>query len=117
MSKVYTFTKVHVLSQEDLDDILDAALNFCSHWCDELSIKKLPEQETKYMSEMVTRGGTLQFKIDEPFEEGGKTTFVLTERRLVKGIQMTGYLDPFEIDGPMADEILQNALFGEVVYG
>lgn len=119
--KSYTLTVKKEFSQEDIDNILDSALNCCSFWCDEASVKKAPDEPTNYMSEMLTRGGELRFKIDEPYEEGGKKSFVLTESKFVKALekymQDNGTCDVEDFDGPMADSVLQIALFGSDIYG
>lgn len=120
--KNITVNTTREVTPEELDNILDAALNWCSYWCDELSVATQPKEPTKYMSEFITRGGTLRFKIDEPFDDSGQTNFVLTKAKFVKGLRAYGnnHKIPFnfdDYDGPEADAVLQLALFKEVVYG
>lgn len=105
------------ITQQQLDDIIDSAVNYCSHWCDYADIDKKPKIKTDYMSEVVTRGGTLKFVIDESWIAGGKTEFVLTEKKMLKAL--AEYADPNfdDFDGPISDCVLQIALFGEVIYG
>jgi len=105
------------VTQEDLDNIIDSAVAWCAYWCDLLEIGKRPMEDIKAMSEVVTRGGTLVFHIDEPFEDGGKKRFVLTAPKMVKALKKYGEFDFEDFDGPMSDSVLQIALFGEVVYG
>lgn len=112
------------VTQEELDNILDAALNACSDWCDLLEVSKAPTKMGPYktMSEMITRGGELTFHINYPFMEGGETKFVLTKAKFIKGLRQYGNNNavPFnfdDYDGPEADAVLQIALFGEIVYG
>lgn len=114
--KTYQLPITVKVTEEDLDNIVDAAINWCKYWCDLLEYGKIP-RDCDYMSEALSHGGTLVFHIDEPFEEGGATRFELTTDKLLKGLTETKKLDLDDIDGPKADEILQRALFGEVVYG
>ena len=116
MGKTYEIVVKQILTEEDLDDLLDAAIDYCSHWCDLLEYGKEPTSEVSAMSEALSHGGTLKFHIDEPLEDGGDTVFELTTEKLIKGIESYGVLDIENYDGPIADDILQRALFGEVVY-
>ena len=34
MGKVYEINVRQLLHEEDLDDLLDAAIDYCSYWCD-----------------------------------------------------------------------------------
>lgn len=105
------------ITDTQIDDVLDSALNWCGYWCEVLSIGVEPTEEVKYTSETITRGGTLLFTIDEPFKEGGKTEFELTLDKMLEGIAKYGEYDLDQFDGPMADAAIQTALFGEVIYG
>lgn len=118
----YTINTKTELTQEDLDNIVDAAVDFCSYWCDLLEIGTKPTEKITAMSEVVTRGGTLVFHIDEPFEEGGKKKFTLTALKMVAGLEnypkfANRQFNFEDYDGPEADAALQLALFSEVVYG
>lgn len=104
------------ITEEDLDAIVDSAINWCHYWCDLLEYGVEPK-DCKFMSEALSHGGTLVFSIDEPFEEGGETKFELTTEKLLKGLAEYGEYDWENFDGPMADAAVQQALFGEVVYG
>ena len=117
MGKVYEINVRQLLHEEDLDDLVDAAVNYCGYWCDEMKYGKEPEVNGGAMSQALGVGGTIVFCIDEPFEDGGETEFELTTEKLIKGIESYGGLDVENYDGPIADDILQRALFGEVVYG
>lgn len=114
--KTFTINRTVELTEEDLDNIVDSAVNWCSYWCDLLEHGVEPTSEVTAMSEALSHGGTLVFHIDEPFEEGGETKFELTTDKLIKGIEFFDQYDLEDVDGPMADSILQQALFGEVVY-
>lgn len=106
-----------ILTDEDLDCIVDSAVNYCGYWCDEMEFGKEPKPSVPAMSHALSYDGTLVFSIDEPFEEGGETSFELTTEKLIKGIESYGGIDLDSYDGPIADDILQRALFGEVIYG
>lgn len=115
--KEYTIEVEFKVSQQDVDNILDSAINWCSYWCDEMVVSKKPDEKIEFQSEIITRGGELTFKIDEEYENGGGTKFVLTLDKFLKGIKDYGEFDFDGFDGPMSDCVLQHALFGEVVYG
>lgn len=113
----FTIKSTTKVTQEDLDNIIDSAVAWCSYWCDLMEIGKKPTEKITAMSEVITRGGTLVFHIDEPYETGGKTKFTLTAPKMVKALEKYGEFDFEDFDGPMSDAVLQIALFGEIVYG
>lgn len=118
------------LTQQDIDDIMVAALEGgINYWCSEASVeggKYLGE----YASEQISRGGTLLLY---DFEEEAYRKLDL--EKLLNGFKLwveSGgdqygavqgeaggaiVVDCGEIDAGCADEIVQYALFGEVVYG
>ena len=114
--KTYKIPANVEITEEQLDNIVDAAVNYCSYWCDLLEYGKEPKN-CKYMSEALSHGGTLVFNIDEPYEKGGETKFELTTEKLLGGIVGHGDFDFENFDGPISDAVVQQALFGEVVYG
>lgn len=114
---IYTIPVELEITDEVLNDIVDAAINGCSHWCDLLEYGQKPTEKVSAMSEALSHGGTLVFHIDEPFEDGGKTKFTLTTEKLLKGIADYGNYDFENYDSEIADAVLQESLFGEVVYG
>ncbi len=104
------------ISDEEIDNIVDSAINWCSYWCDLLEYGTEPTGVTA-MSEALSHGGTLVFHIDEPYEEGGETRFELTTEKMLAGLAKYGDINFEDYDGPMSDEAVQTALFGEVIYG
>lgn len=114
--KDFTIKSTTKVTQEDLDNIIDSAIAMCSYWCDEMIVTKDATEPITALSEIPTRGGELTFRIDEPFEEGGKKRFKLTIPKLVKALEKYGEFDFEDFDGPMSDAVLQIALFGEIVY-
>ncbi len=115
MKKYKIPANIHITEQE-LDDIVDSAINWCHYWCELLEYGKEPK-DCKFMSEALSHGGTLVFHIDEPLEEDGETKFELTAEKLLKGIVEYGEFDLENFDGPTSNAVVQQALFGEVVYG
>lgn len=105
------------VTEEQLDDIVDSAINYCSYWCSLLEYGKRPTSKVSAMSEALSHGGTLVFNIDEPFVVGGETKFELTTNKLLKGLEQYGSFDFDTFDGPMSDAAVQQALFGKVIYG
>ena len=113
------------LTQQDIDDIMVAALEGgINYWCDEAAVEG-GEYLGKYASDQISRGGTLLLhdtdedayrKLDlEKFLKGFKLW-------LENGGDQYGAVQGHEvhccnIDAGCADEIVQYALFGEVVYG
>jgi hypothetical protein len=114
--KKYKIPTTIEITNEDLDNIVDSAINYCSYWCDLLEYGKKPTSKVIAMSEALSHGGTLVFHIDEPYKKGGETKFELTTDKLLKGITDYRNFDFEQFDGPMSDAVLQMALFGEVIY-
>lgn len=122
-----------LLSTNDIDDIMCTALEggIC-YWCDGVTVEG--EFLAKYASEQISRGGRLIFDLSEPYEddENGNEIekYTLTKEMFDKGFELylrengtksvtdhKGEFDPCCVDADIADQIVQYALFGEVVYG
>ena len=113
-----------VVSGEDIDDIMSAALDGgVTYWCGRAEV--VGEYRGEYASEQISRGGTLKlYDIEEP-----KTVYELTLEKFLTGLRLWieneraftltegGRLDVGQIDAPAADTIIQYALFSDVVYG
>ena len=113
------------LTQQDIDDIMVAALEGgINYWCDEAA-EEGGEYLGKYASDQISRGGTLLLhdtdedayrKLDlEKFLKGFKLW--LENGGDQYGAVQGHEVDCCNIDAGCADEIVQYALFGEVVYG
>lgn len=117
------------LTQQDVDDIMVSALEggIC-YWCDRVTVEG--QYLGKYASEQISRGGTLKVHVTEPFDEQDTEWYELDMEKFAQGFRLwlenggdrygavsNGEVDTCEIDGEMADLIIQYALFGEVVYG
>ena len=84
----------------------------------------------EYASGQISRGGKLKIHVDEPFDEVNTEWYELDMEKFAQGFRLwlenggdrygavsNGEVDTCEIDGEMADLIVQYALFGEVVFG
>lgn len=112
------------LTEEDIDDIMDAALYGINYWCSEAEI--VGERLGDYASEQISRGGTLKM-----YDAESDDVWELTLEKFLKGfklwvangddeygaLQSDGSVDTGEIDSAMADMIIQYALFDEIVFG
>lgn len=111
------------LTQEDIDDIMSGALDFIGYWCRKAEVvgKYLGE----YASEQISRGGTLKL-----YDMEAGLVYSLTLEKFLKGFRLwiengddryhaveDGVVDTCNIDGIMADMIVQYAIFDEVIYG
>ena len=110
---------VHVTA-EDIDDILCTAFEggIC-YWCDEVEV--VGKYLGKYASEQISRGGKLVLHDAESSDK-----WELTLDKFAKGLQewlsynpdfiTDGGIDTSNIDANCADEIIQYALFGELMF-
>ena len=113
------------LTQQDIDDIMVAALEGgIKYWCYEAAVEG-GEYLGKYASDQISRGGTLL--LHDTDEDAYRK---LDLEKFLKGFNLwlenggdqygavQGHeVDCCNIDAGCADEIVQYALFGEVVYG
>lgn len=118
------------LTQQDIDDIMVSALEggIC-YWARKAVVvgKYLGE----YASDQISRGGELEIWLEEPYEED-KDCYVLDLDKFLAGFKLwlengcgncdvvdthDGSVDCGQIDATGADEIVQYALFGDVMYG
>lgn len=124
-------TKITVyLTQQDIDDIMVSAFEGgINYWCRRVVVQG--DYLGKYASDQISRGGKLAVWLDEPFEDD-KTCYVLDRDKFLAGFKLwiesdgdsydaidhsDGSVDCGQIDAICADEIVQYALFGEVVFG
>jgi len=112
------------LTREDVDDIMCSVLDAIGYWCRKAEV--VGEYLGEYASEQISHGGALTLY---DAENGDKWTLDL--EKFLSGVKLwiqngddrygalqgDGTLDTGEIDGEMADMIVQYALFGEVVFG
>lgn len=106
---------------QTVDDIMVSALEGgISYWCE--SVETVGEYLGEYASEQISRGGKLRFQaIDED------TPFTLALSSFTKGLRKViseypdivdedGAVNAGNVDGCIADSLVQYALFGEIVF-
>lgn len=118
------------LTAEDIDNIMSTALEGgVDYWCDSCNVvgKYLGE----YAGDQISRGGKLTFYISEEFEcdENGTAIhyYTLDQESFFNGLRAVlaahndliadGAVDVCNIDADIADQIIQYALFNDVVFG
>ena len=112
-----------VLSEQDIDDIMVSALEGgINYWCWKAEV--VGDYLGDYASEQISRGGSLKLY---DMESGEKLW--LNREKFLNGFKLwfesngdrygaiDGHeVDPSRIDGEMADEIIQFAVFDDVIY-
>ncbi len=123
---ILTMTTEIVVTQEDVDDIMSTALDssMLQCWCSEVNV--VGRYLGEYASEQISREGELEF-----YETEDETYRSLTLKNFKEGLLKylsedhapitrrhdgTWEVDPGMIDEVAADEIIQYALFEEIVY-
>ena len=112
-----------VVSDEDIDDIMSAALDGgIAYWC--CKAKVVGKYLGEYASEQIARGGVLLL-----YDSEDGSVNELTLEKFLTGLRLwiederafhlteAGRLDVEQIDAAAADAIIQYALFDDVVYG
>lgn len=115
MSSEYNIPIVRTLNQEEIDDIVCTAFEGgITYWCDEAKIvgpeTEYPEGAT-YLHEVLTRGRDIQL-----YESDSKQWHVLSIDKLVDALSKVE-IDFDNYDAGDADNVVQMAVFGEVIYG
>ena len=114
------------LTQEDIDDIMCSALEggIC-YWASEAEVVE-EKRCADWGHEQIARGGALILYDAESSDKwelnlekflNGVKLWIQNGDDQYHALQKDGTLDCCEIDGEMADLIIQYALFGEVVFG
>lgn len=118
--------EIHVtLTEQDIDDIMVAALEGgINYWCDEAEVIE-EKRVADWGHEQIARGGVLVLHDAESDD-----TWELNLEKFLNGFKLwveagrdqynaieDGKLDCCNIDAGCADEIVQYALFGELVFG
>lgn len=114
------------LTAQDIDDIMVSALEGgITYWCCNAEVVG-GEYLGEYASDQISRGGSLML-----YDAESNDKWELTLEKFLNGVklwlqngddryhalQKDGTLDTCEVDGEMADLIVQYALFQEVVFG
>lgn len=107
------------LTGEDVDDIMCSALEggIC-YWCYKAEV--VGEYRAEWAHEQISRGGSLILYHEDGWND-------LNIGKLLKGIKRViadgrlkvtgGRIDGYDIDGEVADMIVQYAIFDEVIFG
>jgi hypothetical protein len=128
------------INQEFVDDIMCTAFEGgINYWCDGAEIiekinGKSDRKGQDYLHGVISRGGTIRLLV-EPFEDNctmsekypNSAEYVLTLDKFVEGYKkyiewamknnMTVYTDTCDIDAGISDNIIQFALFNDIVFG
>ena len=116
--------KKYEVTSQDIDDIMATALDSISYWC--RKAKVVGEYLGEYASDQISRGGSLIL-----YDAESNDCWELNLENLLHGIEKAiednwfddygwydnGVLYTTEIDGEVADVIVQLALFDDIVFG
>ena len=106
------FTVKTTITSEDIDNIVDSALySGISYWCSLAEVGRHIEG-VKFMSEEISRGGTLKLTDSED----GKV-YLLTRAKILKGVSLYNNHDFEQYDASDSDNIIQLAIFDKIIYG
>lgn len=112
--KTFTVTKTHEITAEEIDDIMTTALEGgITYWCGEVRVREHfePKEDYNYASEVISRGGVLQL-----WDSEEEKWLNLDIDRLLQGLSESNFFYD-NYDAGNVDEVIQKAVFGEVVYG
>lgn len=112
------------LTERDIDDIMDMAFYGINYWCCDAEV--VGDYLGEYASEQIARGGKVRL-----YDAESDDVWELTLEKFLKGFKLwvenghdeygalksDGGVDTGEIDAACADEIIQFALFEDVVFG
>lgn len=121
-----------IVTEEDIDDIMVGALEGgINYWC-RAAIVPEDKRVAEWGHEQIARGGELLIFVIEPFDDYDTKCYTLTREKIIKGIkqyiknpistncieQVDGKLtlDCCNADAGVCDEIIQYALFGDIVF-
>ncbi len=102
------------ITRKDIDDIMDAALaDGITYWC--RKAKVVGSYLGECASDQISRGGSLIL-----FDRESPDKWVLTPEKFDAGAKLyfenNADADMDDLDADMADQIVQYALFGELVF-
>ena len=133
MENLIKLTLDVVITETDVEDIMQTALDGITYWAD--AVRHVDEWKGDDACEHIANGGELRIHLSEgPITEGGPRWYTLSQEKLVRGIKQY-LMDPEtdipgllfnngvrteielgDIDAAAADLIVQYALFGEQVF-
>ena len=117
------------LTEQDIDDIMVSALEGgISYWAYRAEV--VGEYLGEWASEQISRGGSLEIYLYEPFDAENTKMYTLTLDKFLSGFELwvknndtdgailpDGHVDCGNIDSIRADAIVQYSLFGDIVFG
>ena len=114
------------VKQRDIDTIMAIALDYgVTYWCDRAEV--IGEKYLGvYASDQISRGGDIRLYDAEEDKQyiltlekflKGLETFITVDRGEHEIIDRHGKINLRKVDGEIADQIVQFALFGEVIFG
>lgn len=110
--KDFEYSVKVTIASEDIDNILaDAFYGGITYWCNEIRYDKEPDTEVSAMSESLTKGaiiGVYDFEEDEWHQ--------LTLDKVLQAVA-DEQVDFDDYDATTADNVVQRAIFGDVIYG
>ncbi len=114
----------HTVTDEDVDDILTTAFEGgIGYWCSEVNVINGDFHGAKYASHAVSKGATVRLKL-HPEEAGDDEPNLLDAKAIRKGIRkaaehagktVRAFMDNH--DAGDADNAVQFAVFGKLIYG
>lgn len=107
VKKYYEFTSK--VTEQQVNDIMSKALLGCGYWADEADV---PNNEKLFASEALTQG--FDVKIHDAEEDKWHT---LTLTKFLKGLSLAKNHNFEDYDMYDAEQVLQYALFGKLIYG
>lgn len=118
--QTYILSQKIEITPEDVDYLIDAAFyGGITYWCDTIRYDKEPDTEVKAMSEALTKGGIIGIHDSEEYvPETGEygRWHELTLEKVLQAIA-DEQVDFDDYDSLVADNVIQRAIFGEVIYG
>ena len=113
------------ITQQDIDDIMCSALEGgINYWCRKAEV--VGDYLGEYASEQISRGGSLilydaessgKWELTLDNFKDGLHQFLIDFPNNIEGDELNGYyIDPSNIDGCDADNIVQYALFGSLIF-
>lgn len=109
------------VSEEDVDDIMATALEGgITYWCDKAKVDG--EYRGEWASDQISRGGALFLHDAEAnlWRRLDLAMLLLGIKQVVSenpNLLEDGKLDVVNVDGEVADMMVQYGLFGELIYG
>jgi len=96
---------------EDIDDLVYTAFDGIYYWVGDVIATGRMTTPIKGTYEALTHGGSILIRTDD-----SPQMYELTIAKLLKGIEMNSGYEPGQSDAYDCDNIIQYALFGELVY-